>query len=316
MLLCSMETRIVTASEIGIAADLLKQGEPVVFPTETVYGLGAPVFDEKAVSKIFAIKNRPSDNPLIVHIGALDDVSALAQEPPPSFWKLAERFCPGPIAFVLEKQAGVPTGVSAGHPTVAIRMPSHPVALELIRAVGEPLAAPSANLSGRPSPTRAKDAWEDLQGRVALILDGGDCQIGIESTVLSLIGSEPLLLRPGSITKEEIEDVLQAPVLLPSTNSPVHSPGMKYRHYAPKAEVRLVFERENLSGPFILAPHPRKGERLLSEKTLYAEFREADRLGFPLVEIDCSSPSILRNIALLNRLVKAADFEEILYHLS
>lgn len=302
-----METRIITISEIGIAAELLKRGEPVVFPTETVYGLGATVFDEKAVSKIFAIKKRPPDNPLIVHVGALDDVSLLAQEPPPFFWKLAESFWPGPIAFVLEKQAAVPEIVSAGHPTVAIRMPSHSAALELIRAVGEPLAAPSANLSGRPSPTRARDAWEDLQGRVALILDGGDCQIGIESTVLSLIGSEPRLLRPGSITKEEIEDVLQASVFLSSANSPVHSPGMKYRHYAPKAEVRLVFARENLSGSFILAPHPRKGERLLSEKTLYAELREADRLGFPVIEIDCSSSLILQNQALMNRLLKAAD---------
>ncbi len=301
-----MKTKIATLSEIGVAAELLKRGEPVAFPTETVYGLGAPVFDEKAIAKVFAIKKRPADNPLIVHIAAIEEVLALSLPPPPFFWELAERFWPGPIAFVLEKRTEVPLLVSAGHPTVAIRMPSHPVALALIRAAGQPLAAPSANLSGRPSPTRARDVWEDLQGRVALILDGGDCQIGIESTVLSLVGPTPLLLRPGAIGKEEIEEVLQAPVLLPEANHAIHSPGMKYRHYAPTATVRLVYRREDLSGPFILSPDPRQGERLLSEKTLYAELREADRLGFSLIEIDCSS-SILANAALMNRLSKAAQ---------
>lgn len=301
-----MKTRIAPLSEISAAAELLKRGELVVFPTETVYGLGAPVFNEEAIGKIFAVKRRPPDNPLIAHVGALEDALTLSCSPPPAFWKLAHHFWPGPLAFVLRKNARVPPAVSAGHPTIAIRMPSHPAALELIRAVGQPLAAPSANLSGRPSPTRALDAWEDLQGRVALILDGGECRIGIESTVLSLTGSEPLLLRPGSISKEEIEEALQCKVSLPLPDSPVHSPGMKYRHYAPKAEVRLVLCRDELKGPFILSPDPRPGERLLSEKTLYAELREADRMGAAIVEIDCS-PSLLANAALMNRLSKAAQ---------
>ncbi len=168
-----METTILPLSEIPLAAELLKRGEPVVFPTETVYGLGANVFDERAIRKIFTIKGRPSDNPLIVHVADFKEVELLASEIPPCLEALAKAFWPGPLTLVLKRKETVPPAVSAGHPTIAIRMPSHPAALDLIRAVGSPLAAPSANLSGRPSPTRAQDAWEDLKGRVALILDGG-----------------------------------------------------------------------------------------------------------------------------------------------
>jgi L-threonylcarbamoyladenylate synthase len=300
-----MDTKIAPLSEIPAAAALLKRGEPVVFPTETVYGLGAPVFNESALLKIFSIKRRPPDNPLIVHVAALDDALILAPRPPPVFWKLAERFWPGPLTFVLPRNERVPAIVSAGHPTVGVRMPAHRGALDLIRAVGQPLAAPSANLSGRPSPTRALDALEDLQGSVALILDGGDALIGIESTVLSLVEDEPLLLRPGAVGKEELEDALRCKLMTPSASTPVHSPGMKYRHYAPTAEVRLHFSRKEIKGPFVLSPDPRPGERLLAAKTLYREFREADRLGFDLIEVDCS-PSILIDEALMNRLTKAA----------
>jgi L-threonylcarbamoyladenylate synthase len=299
-----METKI--GLDIDLAVLLLKRGEPVVFPTETVYGLGAPVFDEKAILKIFAIKKRPSDNPLIVHVFSIEQALALCTSPPPAFWILANRFWPGPLTLVLEKSDLVPAAVSAGHPTIAIRMPSHPIALELIRKVGQPLAAPSANLSGRPSPTRASDAAEDLKGRVQLILDGGECQIGIESTVLSLASPTPVLLRPGTISKGEIEDALQMAVSEASPTHPVHSPGMKYRHYAPNAEVRLIYTREALSSPFILSPDPRNGEHLLSEQTLYALLREADRTGVSLIEIDCT-PSLLKNAALMNRLLKIAE---------
>ncbi len=303
-----METKIAPLSEIPAAAELLKRGEPVVFPTETVYGLGAPVFNESGLLKIFSIKRRPPDNPLIAHVATLVEALLLTSRPPLAFWKLAERFWPGPLTFVLPRNERVPALVSAGHPTIAIRMPGHRGALELIQAVGQPLAAPSANLSGRPSPTRALDAWEDLQGRVALILDGGDCRIGIESTVLSLASDEPLLLRPGSVSQEEIEEALQCKLMLPSAATPTHSPGMKYRHYAPNAEVRLYFSREEIRGPFVLSPDPRPGERLLSEKTLYRELREADRLGVDLIEVDCS-PSILKNATLMNRLSKAASHQ-------
>ena len=347
-----MITRIMHASNIPLAAELLKQGKPIVFPTETVYGLGALVFDIEAVSKIFLIKNRPPDNPLIVHISSIEEAALLSSELPSSFFLLAKQFWPGPLTLVLKRNEAVPAMVSAGHSTIAIRMPSHPTALELIRACGQPIAAPSANLSGRPSPTRARDAFEDVQGKVELILDGGECSFGIESTVLHLNDDAPILLRPGSITQGEIEEVLQKPVQLPSRNSPIVSPGMKYRHYAPQAKVRLVFHREELYrerwkhlesdektaqifcsetsslvrkqgasederfvaqpmqsetyGSFILSPHPRCGERLLSPQTLYAEFREADRLGIQEILIDCD-PSIQKNAALMNRLLKAGE---------
>ena len=181
-----MNTRVASLDEIPLAAELLKQGFPIVFPTETVYGLGAPVFLPDAVSKIFSIKGRPSDNPLIAHVHSIQSVEKMADALPRSFFLLAERFWPGPLAIILRRKEIVPSIVSAGHATIAIRMPDHEGALRLIEQVGQPLAAPSANLSGRPSPTCALDAWEDLSGKVPLILDGGPCRIGIESTVVSL----------------------------------------------------------------------------------------------------------------------------------
>jgi L-threonylcarbamoyladenylate synthase len=302
-----MKTQIVDASKIFIAAELLKKGEPIVFPTETVYGLGAAVFLPESVAKIFSIKGRPSDNPLIVHVSSIEQALTLTEDLPPSFFLLANRFWPGPLTFVLKRNPLVPQIVSAGQSTIAIRMPSHPIALELIRAVGSPLAAPSANLSGRPSPTCAQDAAEDLDGKVPLILDGGACAIGIESTVLSLVGPEPVLLRPGQITKEELEEVLQRKIGLPSSEigAPLLSPGMKYRHYAPKAHLRLVYNRSELRGACVFSRVPMKGEKLLSKQTLFAEFRQADRRGERLIEIYCD-PMIEKDTALMNRLLKAS----------
>lgn len=302
-----MKTEIADASKIFAAAELLRRGEPVVFPTETVYGLGAPVFLAQAVAKIFSIKGRPSDNPLIAHVSSVEEALTLSDDVPPSFFLLANRFWPGPLALVLKRRSSVPEIVSAGQPTIAIRMPSHPIALELIRAVGSPLAAPSANLSGRPSPTCAQDAAEDLDGKVALILDGGACSIGVESTVLSLAGSEPILLRPGQITREELEEVLKRKISLPSSDlrAPLLSPGMKYRHYAPKARLRLVYNRSELQGSYVFSRNPMKGETLLSKQTLFAEFRRADRKGEPLIEIYCD-PMIEKDAALMNRLLKAS----------
>lgn len=301
-----METRIAPLSQTAIAeaAQLLLQGEPVVFPTETVYGLGATIFNPNAIVKIFSIKKRPQDNPLIVHVASIEEAMEVSFAQPAAFLRLAERFWPGPLSIVLKRSVKVPALISAGHSTLAIRMPSHSAALELIRLAG-PLAAPSANLSGRPSPTCALDVFEDLQGRVALILDGGACQIGIESTVLDLSQNQPFLLRPGAISKDAIEAVLQEKIALPAKNSPVFSPGMKYRHYAPKAKVRLIFKREDLSSSFILSPHPTSGERLLSVQTLYAQFREADRLGVASIDVECS-PAIAADMALMNRLLKAS----------
>lgn len=301
-----MKTRLLFPSEISIAADALRRGEPLVFPTETVYGLGAPIFNEKAVKKIFTIKERPADNPLIAHVASIEQALSLYLEPPRAFWTLAERFWPGPLTLVLERHPKVPSLVSAGHPTIAVRMPSHPIALELIRQVDQPLVAPSANISGRPSPTRAQDVAEDLEGKVPFILDGGECLIGIESTVVSLVGPQPFLLRPGSVSQEVLEETLQQKIFLPAPNSPAHAPGMKYRHYAPRAEVKLIFDPKELKGPFILSLDTGPGKRLLSSQTLYAAFREADRLGVECIEIDCT-PKLMQDAALMNRLLKAAS---------
>ncbi len=303
-----MDTKIVSESEIAAAVECLQKGEPVVFPTETVYGLGAPVFHVQAVRRIFEIKGRPLDNPLIAHIASIDQAAALSDDLPPLFDLLAKRFWPGPLALVVKRREQVPDQVSAGHPTIAIRMPAHKTARKLIEALGEPLVAPSANLSGKPSPTRLRDALEDLNGKVALAISGGDCEVGIESTVLSLCHSPPMILRPGRITREMIEEAIGMSVALPSSAETPISPGMKYRHYAPKAIIRLVYEISELRGPFILSPIliPGKQVRPLSAKIFYAQLREADRLGIPRIEIYCP-PSIQKDAGLMNRLLRAAD---------
>jgi L-threonylcarbamoyladenylate synthase len=184
-------------------------------------------------------------------------------------------------------------------------MPSHGIAKKIIELLGEPLAAPSANLSGRPSPTSLKDALEDLDGKVAAAVDGGACSLGLESTVLSLYGDQPVLLRPGSITKEALEHVLGRPILLPSHDAKIHSPGMKYRHYAPKASIRLVNRIEDLRGPFILSCVEIAGAKKLSGQTFYAHLREADRLGVQEIEVFCEK-TLLKDAALMNRLLRAA----------
>jgi L-threonylcarbamoyladenylate synthase len=290
-----MQTKIVRSSDISEAIASLKRGNPVIFPTETVYGLGAPLFNERAVKKIFEIKGRPSDNPLIAHISSLDQAEVLAEELDDRFYTLAESFWPGPLAIVVKRRPGVPALVSAGHPTIAIRMPSHLVARKLIDGLGEAIVAPSANMSGRPSPTRVEDALEDLNGKVEFAIDGGVCAVGIESSVISLVGAVPTLLRPGKITREMLEEVLGCSVALAKAGDAALSPGMKYRHYAPKGEVRLVFRLEELKGPFILP----------TQQNLYAQLREADRKGMGVIEIFCDA-GVQSDAALMNRLLRAA----------
>jgi L-threonylcarbamoyladenylate synthase len=282
--------------EIFLAVDSLKRGIPIAFPTETVYGLGAPLFQEEAVSKVFRIKGRPQDNPLIAHIAELEEVERLAEEIPGSFFVLAKAFWPGPLTFVLKRRKEVPALVSAGHPTIAIRLPSHPIARELIRQVGEPIVAPSANLSGRPSPTCVKDVLEDLDGKIPYIIDGGPCEVGIESTVLSLVGDRPKILRPGKISAEEIEAVLGKKVDLAQKGDVSLSPGMKYRHYAPKAKVRLVFDPKELQENHLIYPKAR---------SLYADLREADRKGVNAIDIFCDE-EVKKDAGLMNRLLRAA----------
>lgn len=290
-----MQTQILKGFDLLPAIECLKKGEPVVFPTETVYGLGAPLFSEEAVKRLFVIKNRPLDNPLIAHIAALEEAKKISEGLNADFYTLAEAFWPGPLAIIVKRSPQVPAIVSAGFPSIAIRMPSHPVARKLIEGVGEPLVAPSANLSGRPSPTCVQDVLEDLNGKVKYVVDGGECEVGIESTVISLFHPVPTLLRPGKISKEMLEEILKQTVALPQAKEPALSPGMKYRHYAPKAPIRLVYKKEDLRGPF-LEP---------TAKNLYAELRKADRLHLSQIEIYCSE-TVQKDAGLMNRLLRAS----------
>lgn len=226
---------------IGRAAEAIRRGELVAFPTETVYGLGADALEPAAVMRIFAAKGRPADNPLIVHIAHVSELSALVREIPEVAQRLAARFWPGPLTLVLERQPHVPDVTTGGLNTVAVRVPSHPVSLALIRASGRPLAAPSANRSGRPSPTRAEDVIADLEEHVAVLLDAGPCSVGVESTVLDVSSGTPVLLRPGGLSREAIETVV-GPVRVAGTDASevARAPGTRYRHYAPRARVVLA----------------------------------------------------------------------------
>lgn len=235
-----------SAADIAQAGRLLAGGEVVGIPTETVYGLAANALDEAAVAKIFAAKGRPQDNPLIIHISALDQLEGLAEEISPAVWQMAEHFWPGPLTMVVKKKDIVPDRTSAGLDTVGIRMPSHPVARAIIDAAGVPLAAPSANTSGKPSPTTARDVLDDMNGKIPAIVDGGACTVGVESTVVDMTGEFPQILRPGAITEEMIREAMgavstdRATLEGLSDDAKVRSPGMKYRHYAPKAPVILL----------------------------------------------------------------------------
>lgn len=229
------------------AADALKNGGLAAFPTETVYGLGADAFNEEAVKNIYKAKGRPSDNPMIVHIADKNDIFRICSEVPPSAELLIEKFSPGPITYILKKNKYINDTVTAGLDTVAVRIPSNKTARELIRLCGFPIAAPSANLSGRPSPTKAEHVIEDMDGRIEYIIDGGDCNIGLESTVADMTGSFPVILRPGAVTLEMMRRYIPETVLNTQLTGDIpKSPGMKYKHYAPKADVVVVEgEREN-----------------------------------------------------------------------
>jgi len=228
-------------SALKKCAELIRQEKLVVFPTETVYGLGANALNDDAVKKIFIAKGRPSDNPLIVHISNEDMLNEIVVDIPNDAKKLMNQFWPGPLTIIMKKSELVPDSVTCGLDTVAVRMPFHPIAHTLIKEAGVPIAAPSANISGRPSTTNAEHVIDDLQDRVDAIIDGGDADIGLESTVIDVSGKKPILLRPGGITHEELEVCLGKKVEIANPNSkkPL-SPGMKYRHYAPKAKIILT----------------------------------------------------------------------------
>lgn len=226
------------------AADVLKNGGLVAFPTETVYGIGANALEIDVVKKIYEAKGRPSDNPLIVHVGDAEEVKLYVSEIPEIAYPLMEAFWPGPLTMIFKKNDRIPSEITGGLATVAIRVPAHKIAREIIRLSGLPIAAPSANISGKPSPTIASHVIEDLSGRVDMIVDGGDANIGLESTVLDLTGTVPMILRPGGITKAMLESVvgeisLDQHMLSASEHEVPRSPGMKYRHYAPKGKLTI-----------------------------------------------------------------------------
>ena len=323
--------------DIRRAGELLRKGGLVAIPTETVYGLAANALDRAAAAKIFAAKGRPADNPLIVHIAKLDQLAPLVREVPETARKLAARFWPGPLTVILPKADCIPAEVSAGLPTVAVRFPSHPAARAVIQAAGVPLAAPSANTSGRPSPTAAGHVLDDMDGKIDAVLDGGPCEVGVESTVVTLAGQTPRLLRPGHITLEDLRNALGEVEADPAILHPLKegaaapSPGMKYKHYAPKARVilldgpfplyRAYLERH--AGPGVMAlcfageesrlPVPAisygaESEPWEQERELFDALRELDKRDARLVYARCPEPEG-RGLAVYNRLIRAAGFE-------
>lgn len=297
--------------KIEQAAKILKKGGIVAFPTETVYGLGA-ILDEEAIKKIFEAKGRPADNPLIVHIASLENLEELVEDVPEKARKLMEAFWAGPLTLVL-KNKSVPEIVTAGLDSVAVRMPSNKIALELIKKTG-PIAAPSANSSGKPSPTRAEHVIDDLNGKIDAVMDAGPVEIGLESTVISFL-DEPVILRPGKISKEDIERIigpvkLHPAVLGEKVDKPA-SPGMKYRHYSPKAQVILANKKfgEILNK---LNSEKKKIEVIYLEnveegtRELFHKFREADKKGAEVILVKAVEEKGL-GLAVMNRLKKAAS---------
>lgn len=318
-----MQTEILDALDPATAIDaiargaaLLREGEVVAFPTETVYGLGADALNERAIAKVFEAKGRPSDNPLIVHVASIDELRRCGRLDRRAEW-LAEALMPGPLTLVVPSDRSIPAIARAGLPTVALRIPAHPVALALIEQAG-PLVAPSANLSGRPSPTTADHVYHDLKGRIAAVIDGGPCSVGIESTVVDLSREHPLILRPGTISPRTIEEILGEPLAMAASREEApRAPGMKYRHYAPSAQVTLIIAPDppklgaSESTRLVLTTarhHDRfigHHVRLLSERELYALFRDADMRGMREIVIYAEPEEISEG--LLDRIRKAAE---------
>ncbi len=309
---------------IDQAARIIRHGGIVAFPTETVYGLGADAFNPLAVVKIFEAKGRPLFDPLIVHVASRNDLDQLVAEIPPNAVELMERFWPGPLTLVLLKKEEVPEIVTAGLPSVAVRMPKHPMALALIKASGCPIAAPSANLFGYVSPTTADHVRDQLGDRVDFILDGGPCEVGLESTIISFVEGEPQLLRPGGIPLEEIESVIGKVRLGSMNNEKPSAPGMLPKHYAPRTPILLDWREEDVA-PYgnrkigLLAFHKVRSSlkfsqvEVLSEKgdlreaaaNLFAAIRRLDRLGLDLILAD-SVPEVGLGRAIMDRLRRAS----------
>ena len=322
---------------VRTAARILREGGVVAIPTETVYGLAANALSPEAVAKIFEAKGRPQDNPLIVHVSSLDEITPLVSEIKPELYALAEKFWPGPLTVIMKKSALVPDEVTAGLDTVAIRMPSHPAAREIIKESGLPLAAPSANASGRPSPTKAEHVKADLDGRIDAVIDGGDCSVGVESTVISLVSDPPLLLRPGGISPSQLEQVLgkieisHAVFEKLEAGEKAQSPGMKYKHYAPKAKVTLIKGDFESYRKFLLAQkyrtcavcfegegrefecaveYGRKDDALSQAEHIFDALRRVDETGCEYAFVRCPDTHGV-GLAVYNRLLRSAAFRVI-----
>lgn len=289
-------------SKIRKAAATLRHGKLVAFPTETVYGLGANALDPRAVEKIFKAKGRPADNPLIVHISDRNDLLFLVKDITPMASSIIEEFWPGPLTIVLKKSEIVPKITTGGLDTVAVRMPENKIARLLIKEAGIPVAAPSANFAGRPSPTTARHVLEDLKGRIDLVVDGGMTRIGIESTVVDLSGKTPVLLRPGGVTLEQLRKLLGRvdihPVLRGKKAKTIHrSPGMKYRHYSPNAKIVLVRGAKNKVNAKILEllNSFKKQRKKVGVMTTERNFRhKADMIRFVGSDYDAIAANLFR----------------------
>lgn len=334
-----METKVLPINDqsIALAAQLLRDGELVALPTETVYGIAADARNGAAVKKIFEAKGRPQDNPLIVHICGMEMLHGIVAEVPERARKLAAAYWPGPLTMVLPRGPEVSEVTCAGLDTVGVRMPSHPVVQQVIRASGVAFAAPSANLSGKPSPTNAPDTLADMDGRLPLILDGGECTVGVESTVVSLVGEHPALLRPGYITLEQLEEALGEPVEVSHAileklqeGEVARSPGMKYKHYAPKATVTILkgnfgayraflqqhaqpgtwalcFDGEGAALPVPAIEYGAENDGASQAHRLFTALRELDKKGAQVVYARCPRSDGV-SMAVYNRLIRAAAF--------
>lgn len=315
---------------------ILKNGDLVAIPTETVYGLAANALNANAVKKIFVVKGRPADNPLIIHVSNLNMMKDFVAEIPYKAKKLAAEFWPGPLTIILKRSKNVPAITTGGLESVAIRIPSHHMALTIINYVNMGLAAPSANLSGKPSPTTAKHCVDDLNGKVDVVVDGGVCNYGVESTVISLVEENPIILRPGIITKADIEkvigeiDISKSVVSELSSNFTAASPGMKYKHYSPAADVILVKSDLDLFAAYVnkindvdvaalvfegeekyinkkCFTYGRKNDYLSQSKKLFMVLRDVDNCNIRKVYVRCPSKTGI-GLAIYNRLIRAANF--------
>lgn len=330
------QTKILSSEDIAVAAELIRQGECVAFPTETVYGLGANALAEQAVAKIFAAKGRPADNPLIVHLYDRRQLADVISKWPREAEKLMVAFWPGPLTLVLPKSDAVPAMVTGGLDTVAVRIPDHPLALALLKAAGVPVAAPSANISGRPSPTRASHVLHDLGGRIPAIVDGGETGWGLESTVLDCTVQPIKLLRPGAVTLEQLRRHVFVETdrgTRQHNDAAPPSPGMKYRHYSPEARVIVVegkhiqreirqqlahFRRQGTTAVVLAFSENKtaygdaatmdmgsRGDLKVAASRLYHLLRKADHLGYQAVLVE-GLPETDLGQAIMNRLRKAA----------